>query len=83
MTASTSQSSTQITPNCGLKTVEVTGTSATNGDTLTASELLVIHACIGFATDGTPGTYTITGTSNVITLQNGGNKTWRYICWGS
>jgi hypothetical protein len=79
----TSKSSQHNSPNFGFKTCIYKCTSAANGDILTCTpEFLVVVGAIGFATDGTPGTYSITGTSTVITLTNGGTKTWFYLVWG-
>ena len=56
------------------------GTSAANSDTLTVPGFVTIKGCFLMATDGTVGTVTL-GT-NVITITNGGTKTWSGLVWG-
>jgi hypothetical protein len=81
--AAITYTSTQVLPNTGKKIVYVTGTSAANNDTITVAELTVVENVLSnFATDGTAGTHTITGTSNVVTMTNGGTKTWKVIVSG-
>ena len=70
----------QIAPNPGVKFVAVKATSTADGDIITVSNLQKIEGAIGFATDGTPGSYSFA--TNVITLNNGGTKTWNFNVWG-
>jgi hypothetical protein len=82
MVEATSKKQIQITPNAGKKMVWAQGISAANGDILTVSDLTVVEYCIGVATDGTAANYSITGSSSIITLLNGGTKTWNFLCVG-
>lgn len=55
--------------------------SAANNDTITFSGLTTIKAVIALvAEDGTVGTFSFTG--KVLTLTNGGTKTWTAIVEG-
>lgn len=75
----------------GYKIVKFTATGAVNSDYVTfstaiagpAAALTIMRGFSGlFATDGTAGTATITGSSNVLTITNAGTKTWHGIVWG-
>lgn len=82
MAATTVQVFKQITPNAEVKCVSFSAVSAANGDTVTVSPFTTVYGCLGTATDGTPMTFTISGSSNVITVKNGGTKTWLGLAWG-
>lgn len=79
----TSETFKQVVPNLALKLVLAKGTAAINGDFVTVEGLSVVQGAIAFATDGTAGTLTITGASNVVTLTNAGVLTWNVLAWGT
>lgn len=67
----------------GIKLAMATATSATNNDYVTFPQLQLVRGVVSnFATDGTAGTHTITGSTNVVTLTNGSTKTWKVLVWG-
>ena len=72
----------QVAPNSGKKMIWAKVTSAANGDIVTVSDLTVVEGVIGFSTTGVPLTFTITGTTNVITLANGGALVWNLLIMG-
>lgn len=77
-----SETFTQVAPNAGMKVIWATGLSVNNGDIITVTDLTIVKACFGFATDGTAAAYSITGDSNIITVLNGGTKTWNFLVIG-
>jgi predicted methyltransferase MtxX (methanogen marker protein 4) len=80
----TLESSFQVQPNAGLKMSMWKGTGTNATDYATLTEFTVVQGAIIFATDGTVGTFTITGTNNVITFTNAasGSKIWNILAWG-
>jgi hypothetical protein len=86
MAAATIVSQNQIAPNCNKILALVQATCANDTDTITVTSagtgLLKITAAFGFATDGTPAAFSISGSSLVITMRNGGTKTWNFLVVG-
>jgi len=86
MAAATIVSQNQIAPNCGKILALVNATCANDTDTITITTvgtgIQKINACFGFATDGTPAAFSIAGDSLVITMRNGGTKTWNFLVVG-
>ena len=82
----------QAIPNLfGFKAVKFSAYGTTNSDYVTfstanagpAAALTIIRGFSGiFATDGTAGTATITGTGNVLTITNAAALTLHGIVWG-
>lgn len=68
-------------PGAQTRLVAVEGTTAANGDTLTVNSLTTVRGAFLIATDGTVGTMTFA--TNVITITNGGTKTWTGLAWGT
>jgi hypothetical protein len=80
--AATTNTITEITPNPGKKMLWVKAVSAADDDTCTISGLDVVQSAMGISTTGVPLSCTITGSSAVITLQNGGALTWNILVVG-
>ena len=82
----------QAIPNLfGFKVVKFKAVGAVNSDYVTfstalagpAAALTIIRGFSGlFATDGTAGTATISGSSNVLTITNASTLTWHGLVWG-
>lgn len=64
-----------------VRLVAIQGTSASNNDTFTVSNLTTLRGMFLLATDGTAGTMTFS--TNVITVTNAGAKTWNGLAWGT
>lgn len=67
-------------PGTQVRLVAIQGVSAVNSDTFTVSNLTTVRGAFLIATDGTVGTMTFA--TNVITVTNGGTKTWNGLAWG-
>lgn len=72
----------QAVPNLAVKAVLASGTAVANNDFVTVDGLSVVQGAIAFAGDGTAGTITITGISNVVVITNAGTLTWNVLAWG-
>ncbi len=73
-----------IVPSLGNTPVQllyVKGTSAVNSDTLTVAGLTTVIGAFLIASDGTVATMTFS--TNVITVTNGGTKIWSGLAWGN
>lgn len=68
-------------PQAAVKIFYVTGTSAANNDTLTVSGLTTVRGAFLISTTGT--VITMTFSSNVVTLTNGGTLTVSGLAWGT
>jgi hypothetical protein len=85
----TSETSVQVLPNVGKKVVFITATTAAGNDYVTINStnfpttpLTVVESVWGgYATDGTAMTFTITGTTNVVTITSAA-KTYNFIVCG-
>lgn len=64
----------------GYKAYLVYCTSTENSDYLTVSKLSTVKGAVLTATDGTAGTMSIS--TNVVTVTNGGTKSWSGLVWG-
>ena len=87
MTAAQIIQQAQIAPNCNRILAFAQATCANDTDTITLTTtgtgMVKITAAMGFATDGTPAAFSITGTNMVITMRNGGTKTWNFLVVGA
>lgn len=63
------------------KLIYVEGASAVNNDTLTVTNLTTVRGAYLVSTTGTAGTLTFS--TNVITITNGGALTWTGLAWGT
>jgi len=70
----------QAFPNAGEKIMYVIATAANNSDYITVTGLSVVKGAYIIASDGTVGTCTFA--TNIVTVTNGGTKTWSGIVWG-
>ena len=67
----------------GTKFVHCVATSTENDDWISVTPLTLVRGVVSnYATDGTAGTHTITGTSALVTLTNGGTKIWHVLVYG-
>ncbi len=64
-----------------VKLLYVKGTSAVNSDTFTCSPIASVVGAFLIASDGTVGTMTFS--TNIITVTNGGTKVWSGLAWGT
>lgn len=67
----------------GTKFVHIVATGAASNDYITVTPLTIVQGVVSnYATDGTAGTHTITGTTNVVTHTNCSTKTWHLLVCG-
>lgn len=68
-------------PGTPTRLVYVAGTSATNSDTLTVSDLTTVKGAFLISSGGVVGTMTFA--TNVITVTNGSTLVWTGLAWGT